>query len=195
MQADKRALLRMLLGGVLLGGYPTWARAADPTPAQLKEQLRKLRKETLDRLYAHEPGLRVKVRGSAGYGVFAVEGVQILFVGGSGGRGIVRDNLTGRDTYMRMGSLSAGLGVGYRDLRLVLVFKKRDALTRFVTEGWTLGGEGAAAAKSGAQGSGTVGMEFPEGIEAYPLVETGLMFKVSLQGARYWVDETLSGRK
>jgi lipid-binding SYLF domain-containing protein len=188
-------LLTALSGGLLLGLVPGLGQGADPTPVQVREALRNMRKETLERLYREQPKLKAKLRGAAGYGVFTQEGFQVLFVGGSGGRGLVRDNLTGRDTYMRMASVGAGLGVGYRDVRLVMLFKTREVLKRFVTEGLTFGGEGVAAAKSGDSGQDVTGIQPSAGIEVYPLVDTGLMLKVTLQGSRYWVDEELAGGK
>jgi lipid-binding SYLF domain-containing protein len=195
MRSDRRKLLTLLTAGLLVGLVPGAGRGADPTPAQMRDALRKMRKETLDRLYRERPKLKAKLRGAAGYGVFSLEGFQLLFLGSSGGRGLVRDNLTGRDTYLRVASVGAGLGVGYRDQRLVLVFKSRDVLKRFVAEGWSFGSEGAAAAKAGNEGVADSGIQLADGIEAFPLVETGLIFKVTLQGYKYWPDQELMDKR
>ena len=95
------------------------AVAADPTPAEVRASVREMRKDTLDELYKLEPSARKAVRGSAGYAVFSQTGVQFLLVGGAGGRGVVRDNLNGKDTFMKMAAGGVGLGLGVKDTRLV----------------------------------------------------------------------------
>lgn len=167
------------------------AGAADDA-ASIRDALRQMRKETLDQLYKEHPKARTQIRKAAGYGVFGVTGVQIFILGGSGGRGVVRDNLSGRDTYMKMGAVSGGLGVGVQDTRTVLIFRTRDVLKKFLEKGWTFGGETAATAKVEGKG-GTAGeLETPEGITIYQLTRTGLMAKGTVQGTKYWKDEELN---
>jgi hypothetical protein len=40
----------------------------------------------------------------------------------------VRDNKTGRDTYMKMGEVGVGLGVGIKDFRAVFVFHSPEVM-------------------------------------------------------------------
>lgn len=183
-------LLASLLVAVCLVGAGVAGAADDRTSA--RDALRQMRKETLDQLYRENPTARTQIRKAAGYGVFGVTGVQLFIVGGGGGRGIVRDNLTGRDTYMKMGAVSGGLGLGFQDTRTVLIFKSRDVLKQFLDKGWTFGGETAATAKVEGKG-GTAGeLETPEGIIVYQLAKTGLMAKGTVQGTKYWKDEELN---
>jgi lipid-binding SYLF domain-containing protein len=173
-----------LLGAGVAGGADDKATARDA--------LRQMRKETLDQLYKENPKARTQIRKAAGYGVFGVTGVQLFIVGGSGGQGIVRDNLNGRDTYMKVGAVSGGLGLGFQDTRTVLIFQNREVLKQFLDKGWTFGGETAATAKVEGKG-GTAGeLETPEGIIVYQLTKTGLMAKGTVQGTKYWKDEELN---
>jgi hypothetical protein len=94
-----RTLVR--LAAILCLILPSLGSQADDR-AQARESLRKLRQDTLSALYKVNPRARTEIRGSAGYGVFVTSGPQVLFLAGSGGVGVVRDNLTGRDTYMKM---------------------------------------------------------------------------------------------
>ena len=167
------------------------ATAADDKAAA-REALRDMRKQTLDQLYQADPKAKAVIRKAAGYGVFGVTGVQILFVGGSGGRGIVRDNLSGRDTYVRMGAVSGGLGVGFKDTRTVLVFHKRDVLKQFLDQGWTFGGEAEATAKVEGKGGTAGAAGTAEGITVYQLGTTGLMARGTVQGTKYWKDGELN---
>lgn len=65
----------------------------------------------------------------------------------------MRDNLNGRDTYMKMSAVAGGLGIGFEDTRTVLIFKKRAVLKEFLDKGWTFGGETAAATVDGKDGA------------------------------------------
>lgn len=188
MQQPDRWLAMML--GMLLLAAAGAAAADDKTAA--RDALREMREQTLDQLYKEDPKAKTLIRKAAGYGVFGVTGVQILFVGGSGGRGIVRDNLTGRDTYVRMGAVSGGLGIGFKDTRTVLIFRKRDVLKQFLDKGWTFGGEAEATAKVEGKGGTTGALETPEGITIYQLGTTGLMAKGTVQGTKYWKDDELN---
>lgn len=183
-----RCLDRLLVIGLAccLLGVPVAVLAEDE--AAVRNALRQMREETLDQLYKEVPRARMQVRSAAGYGVFGAAGVHILFVGGSGGRGVVRDNLNGRDTYMKMSAVAGGLGIGFEDTRTVLIFKKRAVLKEFLDKGWTFGGETAAAATVDGKGSATGELESPQGITIYQFTKTGLMAKGSVQGTKYWKD-------
>lgn len=185
----ERFLLILSLSVCLLGASA--ASAADDKAA-LQDALRKMRQETLAQLYKEVPQARTQIRSAAGYGVFDSAGMHLLFVGGGGGSGVVRDNLNGRDTYMRMGTVSGGLGIGFEDVRTVLIFKKRAALTEFLDKGWTFGGDTAAVAKMDGKGGATGELESPQGITIYQFTKAGLMAKGSVQGTKYWKDDQLN---
>lgn len=166
-------------------------RAADDKAAAQAE-VRAMRKQALEQLYQKNPAAKKDIRASAGYGVFGVVGAQVLLLGGSGGRGIVRDNLTGRDTFMRVGSMSAGLGIGFKDERIILIFKHRDIFLKFLEEGWVFRGEATAVAKTDGQGKGTRDTADPLGIQVYQLTQNGLIAQGTVQGIKYWKDDELN---
>ena len=118
--------------------------------------------------------------------------VAVPAAGGGDSRGVVRDNLTGRDTYVRMGAVSGGLGIGFKDTRTLLIFRKRDVLKQFLDKGWTFGGEAEATAKVEGKGGTAGALETPEGIAIYQLGTTGLMAKGTVQGTKYWKDDELN---
>jgi len=176
---------------------PSPSAAADPKgaqsdPASTRAALREMRKQTLAELYKLDPKAQVAVRGAAGYAVFSSAGADVLFVGGSGGRGIVRDNLTGKDTFVRMGAVRAGLGVGFENLRTVLVFKKRPILKDFLDKGWTFGGDAAAVAEIDGKGGGAREIETRDGIVIYQITKAGAIARGSVAGTRLWQDEDLN---
>jgi lipid-binding SYLF domain-containing protein len=170
---------------------PANQKATESGKASARAVLRDMRKQTLAELYRQDPQARVAIRGAAGYGVFESAGAHLLLVGGSGGRGILRDNLTGKETFMLMGAVRAGLGLGFEDLRTVLVFKKRQTLKDFVEKGWTFGADAAALAQVGGKG-GAREVETQDGILIYQLTKAGAIVRGSVAGTRYWKDEELN---
>ncbi|MCY4764718.1 hypothetical protein PGO42_13130 [Klebsiella aerogenes] len=48
---------------------------------------------------------------------------------------MVKNSATGKDTYMKMAQGGAGVGMGVKQLRTVLVFHDKDALNTFITKG------------------------------------------------------------
>jgi len=196
VQTIERLGAAAFLGLVLT--FPFSAAAAEQSGADkadketVRSELRQMRKDTLEALYKEDPKARVAIRGSAGYAVFASAGAHVLFLGGSGGRGILRENLTGKDTFMRMSAVRAGLGIGFEDVRTILVFKKRDTLKKFLEDGWTFGGETAAVAESEGQGAGKRDIEPVEGIVLYQLTKTGAMARGTVAGTKYWPDKELN---
>ncbi|MHC5061312.1 MAG: lipid-binding SYLF domain-containing protein [Planctomycetota bacterium] len=148
---------------------------------------------TLQRLYQEQPATRDKIRKAAGYGVFSNANVNLVLVSAGGGYGVVVDNSTGRKTYMKMALGGVGLGLGVKDYRQVLIFKSKEALTRFVTSGWEFGGHADAAAKAGESG-GELSAEgdISEDIEAYAMTESGLALQATVTGTKYWKDADLN---
>ncbi len=183
-------LLKITL--VLLTTIASLPNVSADDKAAAQAELRSMRIDALNQLYKENPKAKKQIRSSAGYGVFGVMGAQILIFGGSGGRGIVRDNLTGRDTFMKMGSVSAGLGVGFKDIRTILIFRNRNILKQFLNDGWVFAGEASAVAKSGTEGGSAGELETPEGISIFQITKTGLMANGSVQETKYWKDEDLN---
>jgi hypothetical protein len=73
-----------------------------------REALRKLRADTLEDFYATKPELRAEVEKAVGYAVFDGSQVNlVLFVGGLGG-GMLVENKTGKETFMKMTRVGTG---------------------------------------------------------------------------------------
>ncbi len=169
---------------------PTFAFAdADKERAEIKET----RDTILAQLYKEQPSVKGKIAKAAGYATFSNIGVNVLFLSGGHGSGIVKDNKTGKETYMNMVSAGVGIGLGVKDFRAVFVFKNSDALNDFIEHGWDFSGQADAAAKSGKKGgekseAGTL----VNGVEVYQMTENGLALQATLQGTKYWKDGDLN---
>ncbi len=169
--------------------------AADKPVDKNKEQadIRKMRTEALAAIYKQKPELKAKVEAAPGYAVFTDYGVTLFFVGGGGGSGIAVNNKTKKETFMSMGQASVGLGLGAKEVRLLLVFKSQKAFDYFIDKGWEFGGGGTVAAAAGGKGaSDTAGSDFSNEVEKYGVAKNGLMFETTLSGTKYWKSKELN---
>lgn len=149
--------------------------------------------ETLNRLYQLRPETREIIKSSAGYGVFSNVGAYLVFVSAGNGWGIVRDNKSGKNTYMSMASAGIGVGLGVKDFRGVFVFTTQEALNKFINQGWTGQAQADAAAKAGKKGGAFAGaIEVAPGIKLYQITENGLALQATIQGTKFWKDSELN---
>ncbi|MCZ6503540.1 MAG: YSC84-related protein [Gammaproteobacteria bacterium] len=174
---------------VLLLANPAFADRADKKRAKIQ----KTRAEVLEQLYQEQPSTRREIKKAVGYGVFSNIGINLIFLSAGGGNGVVHDNKSGKDTYMKMASAGLGIGLGVKDFRGVFVFHTREALDRFINYGWDFAGQADAAAKSGDKGGeGSLAVTVVNGVSLYQLTKTGLALQATLQGTKYWRDKKLN---
>jgi lipid-binding SYLF domain-containing protein len=190
----KQVLLRFLTVFLALGLAMGTALAEDKATIQKERaEVRQMRTQALAAIYKQKPELKAKVAAAPGYAVFTDYGITIFFVGGAGGHGIAVNNRTKKETFMNMGQASAGLGLGVKDVRLLLIFKTRKAFDYFVDKGWEFGGGGAAAAAVDDKGaSAAAGADFGDQVEKYGVAKNGLMFETTLTGTKYWKSSDLN---
>ena len=164
--------------------------AADKASKQA--EIRKVAQSSLQKFYESDPSLKPRVESAPGYGVFTTYGLSFL-IGGAGGKGLVHDRATGKDTYMAMAQASAGAQIGAAESETLIVFKTEKALRDFIYSGWELGAGGGAGA--GAQGK-TAGSQTSESVITgalyYTLTKTGLQAGGALAGTKFWKDGDLN---
>ncbi len=185
-------LSRPLLG--LIAAFLVFSPAvyADKTDKK-RDKILEMRAEVLERLYEDRPETRLEIQNSVGYAVFSNLGVNIIFVSGGGGTGIAHNQITGEDTFMRMGSAGVGLGLGVKDFRAVFVFHDQKAFTDFVEKGWDFSGEADAAANSGDKGGEVSGATtLSKKVNVYQFNKAGLALQATLKGTKYWQDKKLN---
>jgi len=158
-----------------------------------RQKILTMRQETLVELFETRPQAKAEIDDAEGYAVFSNIGVQVLFIGGGGGRGVVHDNKSDIDTYMKMGTASVGIGLGVKDFRAVFIFHDRKALDKFIDKGWDFAGEADAAARGGDKG-GEIGegASFRKKVSVYQFTKNGLALQASLHGTKYWKDKKLN---
>ena len=139
----------LLLHGALAGG----AVGAEKSKEEQRAEVRQAANETLARLYQVQPSAKGAIEKAAGYAVFNSFGMKLGVAGTGRGKGLAVDNGSGRETFMKMLEVQAGLGFGIKKFQLVWVFETPAALTQFTTSGWELGGQTTASAKAKEQGA------------------------------------------
>lgn len=112
-----------------------------------RQAILKQREELLEEAVAAQPALKAKIQSAAGYATFKQTDVNLFMLASGRGYGVVRDNATGKETYMCVASLGGGVGLGVKDLRVLFIFNDAQVMKQFVDKGWQFGGEGNATAK------------------------------------------------
>lgn len=160
---------------------------------QGRHQVREMVQDALASLYEAAPGARRAIERSAGHAVFSTFGVKLFFAGGTSGKGMVVNHRSGRQTYMKMVQVQAGLGFGASKSRLVFVFTTERALRNFIDQGWEFGGQANLSAMVSGQGSMFTGAaQVSPGIYLYQLTDTGLAATLTVAGTKFYKDDELN---
>lgn len=188
MRSRTSGLLSLFLVVALSGCVTSGAH----TSADKRQAILDMKQEVLAELYRTRPGTRSEIANAPGYAVFSNANINLIFASFSGGNGVVRDNRTGRNTYMKMGEAGIGLGLGVKDFRAVFIFHNRDTLQKFIDSGWEFGGHADAAAKANDKGAAVGGEILLDGVTIYQMTESGLALQATVKGTKYWKDTELN---
>ena len=184
-----KIVLCLFLFAILLTGCAT---TKGTTPRDKRSAILDMKKETLRDLYKVEPQARSQIARAPGYAVFSDANVNIIFASFGGGYGVVHNRRNGRHTYMKMGELGLGLGLGAKDFRAIFVFHDAATMNYFIDKGWEFGGHADAAAKATDKGAAVGGAVSLDDITIYQLTESGLALQATIKGTKYWKDEALN---
>jgi len=174
---------------LFIGGCAT---TGGSTPEQQRQSILSMKNEVLAELYKIKPDVKNQVAEAPGYAVFSNANVNLIFASFGGGYGVVKNNSSGKYTYMKMGEVGIGLGLGVKDFRAVFVFHNAETMNDFVESGWVFGAQADAAAKASDKGGAASGEVVIENITIYQLTETGLALQATIKGTKYWKDEELN---
>ena len=165
----------------------------DADAAKRREALRKLRADTLEDFYATKPELKAEVDRAVGYAVFDASQVNVvLFVGGLGG-GVLVENGTGKETFMKMTRAGTGPGVGYKSFRQLLVFKDRALFDTFKTLGADVGASADATMKIGDKGMAIApNTSFNPQLSVHQITDRGALLQANWGGVAYLPDANLN---
>jgi lipid-binding SYLF domain-containing protein len=183
-------VLIILLATVLFAGCAT---IKGNTVAEQRQFVLDMKDETLARLYDENPIAKEQIKKAAGYGIFSNINSNIFLLSTGSGYGVVIDNKSKKHTYMNMVTVGGGFGLGLKDFRGIIIFRKREDMDKFVEKGWAFGGQADAAFKSGDKGRAySAAKSVDMDIITYQLTESGAALQATLQGTKYWKHKDLN---
>jgi lipid-binding SYLF domain-containing protein len=166
---------------------------AKDTSEQQRDKIRKMSASTLTDLYKLQPSAKSAIQKSAGYAVFDNMGTNLLLVSTARGSGIAVNVKSKQETFMKMISAGAGLGIGVKDYRVIFDFENEPALTTFMDSGWDAGGQAdAAATAKGSGGAYSGAVSVAPGVWVYQITKNGLALQLTLQGTKYSKNDDLN---
>ncbi len=175
---------------VLLAGCAT---IKGNSVVEQREYVIDMKDGTLARLYKEIPIAKEQIKKSAGYGVFSNINTNLFLLSSGSGYGVVTDRKGKNPIYMKMRTLGAGIGLGVKDFRAIIIFRNQEDMDKFVEKGWEFGGQADAAFKSGDKGSAYSSAQSSDmDIITYQLTEAGAALQATLQGTKYWKHKDLN---
>jgi lipid-binding SYLF domain-containing protein len=179
------------------------ANPAETSKAQLGEKdraakqakIRKMRDLTLQRLYKTNPKARAEIAEAVGYAVFDASQTNIILLVTSKGGGLMFDNASQKETFMKMNKIGTGPGVGHKKFKQILVFKSRGLFDTFASLGADVTASADATMKLKEGDKGTVldgTSSFNPNLSVYQLTDSGLMLQANWGGVTYRPDSDLN---
>jgi lipid-binding SYLF domain-containing protein len=154
-----------------------------------------MRDTALKDFYAGRPEIQGEVQKAVGYAVFDASQVNIVLYLGSSGAGVMVDNATGKETFMKMARAGTGPGVGYKTYRQLIVFKDRGLFDTFTSVGADVGASADATLKtSGSKGGMALdgSVSFNPLMSVYQYTDSGALLQANWGGVAYLPDEELN---
>jgi lipid-binding SYLF domain-containing protein len=153
-----------------------------------RREILDMSKLALEKLHAENPAAKAEIQAGHGYAVFDVSTVNALVLVGARGKGVVVDNKTGKQTFMRTARGGTGPGIGYQRLYQIFIFKSDSALAQFKL------GDSGGADVSGSATLGTTGKQYSLNpyITVYQVSEKGYAVQANWGGTAYLVDPDLN---
>lgn len=169
----------------------------DAKKERKKEEKRRailgMRDKTLADLYKTNPEAKAEVERAVGYAVFDATGINVILLVGVKGKGVAVENGSNKATYMNMVRAGSGPGIGYKDYRMVLVFKTKGVFERFTTLGMDAGASADATMKMGGQGKeAAYAKSFNPDIKVYQITDKGLLLQANWGGTKFLKDKDLN---
>jgi len=183
-------ILSVLMISLMVGAC---ARPKGDTPQEKRDFVQQMKNNTLAELYAKKPYAKELVQNASGYAVFSNFNTQLLIVGSGNGYGVAVDNSNGDNIYMKMAEGGVGLGVALKNFREVIVFNNKAVFNQFITEGWTYGAQGDAAAKYKDDG-GATSAEVPldSDVVVFQMTKDGIALRATIGASKVWIDDELN---
>ena len=199
------SIMPMLMAVALLAGgaSPGVAYAAEASAHKSKmsaaevtkkrDALLKMRDDALEDFYATKAEIKEEVAKAVGYAVFDASQVNVLLLVGGQGGGVLVENGTGKETFMKMKRAGTGPGVGYKKFRQLMVFKDRSLFDKFRKLGADVGASADATMKIGGKGVAVdPNVSFNPQLSVYQITDRGALLQANWGGVAYQPDADLN---
>jgi lipid-binding SYLF domain-containing protein len=177
--------------------------ALSSTPVEAEESWKSLKRESkrmkidetaaeaLETLVTNSAKAELLLDNSYGWAVF--DNLKLAFgFSGGGGNGVATIIESGDKTYMKMGTVGIGLGLGANTYQVVFLFQDEQTFRSFVDKGWQAdAGASAVAGSSGAEAK----TDFTNGLAIFQITDKGLMLHADIAGTKYWKNKKLNRGK
>jgi len=185
--ADPARLVTMMLLLVFLASCTSTYRSM--TSQEKRDLLAELETDTLAELVEKRPETQAEVDRAVGHAVFSNRVAKIPFVGAGDGIGVVFDAKTGQRSYLKVGRLDVGGGLGVREFRLVVLFFDEERLKKLASGKLEVsaGVEAGAGESDVGTGAGGIAGSRKETHVFYQLSDTGVSATVTVRAIRYSV--------
>jgi len=165
----------------------------DPKKKEKRRAIQGMRDRTLAQLYKTNPEAKAEVESAVGYAVFDATGINVILFVGVKGKGIAVENGSNKVTYMNMVRAGTGPGVGYKDYRMVFIFKSKTIFDQFTTLGMDAGASADATMKLGGQGKeAAYASSFNPSVKVYQITDKGLLLQANWGGTKFLKDSELN---
>lgn len=108
-------VLVLFAGGLLAVDAGLFGPKGDTVEAK-QRTIREQRDAVLAEACAAQPALKERVKQAAGYATFRQTDVNLFLLASGNGYGVLVDNRSGKETFLRMASIGGGVGMGVKDL-------------------------------------------------------------------------------
>jgi lipid-binding SYLF domain-containing protein len=184
----KAMRLSMVMLAVLLAASCT-STFSSMTAQEKRDFLVELEERTLAELVENQPDAQADVDRAVGYAVFSNKMTKIPMVGAGDGIGVVFNEKTGERTYLKVGRLDVGGGLGVREFRLVVIFFDEETLKKLVSGKLEIGAGAEAGAGESDIGTGAGGIagSRKEDYVLYQLSDKGVSATLTVRMIRFTV--------
>lgn len=154
-----------------------------------RDFLADLERQALADLVEDYPEAQAEIDLSVGHAVFTNRTAKVPVFGAGEGIGVVFDRETGERSYLKVGRLDVGGGLGVREYRLVVLFLDRQPMQKLASGKLEIsaGVEAGARDKDIGTGAGGVAGSRDEKRIIYQLSDEGVSATLTVRAIRYSV--------
>jgi len=179
------AALCLVVSAGLLAAEESW-EDLDTKAKQAK--IGETAQESLNEVLKESKGAKELYNNSYGWAAFDNLKIAYGFSGG-GGNGVAVNKKSGARTYMKVGTVGVGFGLGAQKYQVVFLFQDEKTFRNFVDKGWQADATAQATAGTAGVGGQT---GFVNGVAIYQITDKGLMASADIAGTKYWKNKKLN---